>query len=318
MGMSENETPNPYRRAKGIAFTVLGLGLAASVAGNIQSIYLDAPHGESPSVGAFISAVWWPGILFLMIEIAIHTPWAKTSTDRVVQWLGAGVIGALAFYISYFHLAHVLSSFGYDTASRYVGPLAIDTAMMVATYALRRISLATAEAQLAAEVAMADMAKAQEMAKMATEMAKDLATPEVATAPEPVATVATEPAAGQEADLATDWADLEGDLDRELAEMTEAAAARAAAGTQDEEPAAEPEPATDEASQERQEEAPAVRLTTVPALAAKRIQEALDGGATKDELTALDEALAAEGIAGSTRTARRWRAAVANQTARVS
>jgi hypothetical protein len=306
MGMSEHKNPtNPYRRATAIAVTVLLLGLVASVAGNIQSILLDTPEGEAVSIGSMISAVWWPAILFLMIEIAIHTPWAKTGADRLAQWAGAGVIGALAFYISYFHLAHVLSSFNYDVVSRYMGPLAVDTAMMVATYALNRVGVAKAKMATELELAKADMARAAELATLATGMAKELASggqaelagePAVAT-PEPVATVASI----QEPSLADDWADLDTSWDEELAAMTA--------------PASQPEPAEEPAT--ALEPATAFLLTTVPTEAAKRIKEILaeDPRATG---VAIAQALMDAGLASSSKTGRRYAAAVKNDTARLA
>lgn len=261
-----------YRRPKVVAGTVLGAGLLASIAGNVQSIILT---DATPSVGSMISALWWPAILFGMIELAIHTPWGKTPLWLTVQWSGSVVIGGVAFYISYFHLAHVLSSYGYDTVSRYAGPVAVDVAMGVATLAMNRIGVAMATGRT-------------EVATLATDAGHE----ELATV------VATD-------DLASDWADLENDLDAELADM---AAGRTSEPLAAPDMVVRPEPAA----------APAEVTTTVPELAAKRIQEALDAGATKAELAALDAALADEGLAGSARTARRWRTAVTKGTARVS
>jgi hypothetical protein len=293
--MSENM--KSYRRPILVASTVLLLGGGASLALNIKAISL-TPGAEW---GAYASGIGWPLALLLAIELLIHTPWAKSRMDT---WIKVGVlvlVAGVAAWISYWHGAHVLSHWGYDEVGRYAGPLVPDAAMALATLALQRV----AEAKRVAKAAVATVAKPT-LANHVVATIETLASGQHVAAEDVMATPV-----GQEADLATDWADLEGDLDRELAEMT--AAGQAAP------PATEPEPApAAEATEDAQDEAPAVRLTTVPALAAKRIQEALDANASTAELTALDAALADEGLAGSPRTARRWRAAVANRTARVS
>jgi len=280
-----------YRRPVLVASTVLLLGGGASLALNIKAISLN-PAAE---LGAYASGIGWPLALLLAIELLIHTPWAKGRMD---SWTKVGVlvlVAGVAAWISYWHGAHVLAHWGYDEVGRYAGPLVPDAAMALATLALQRV----AEARRAAK---ALVATTPTVANHAVAILETLATGQHVAA-EGVATEAT--AGGQEMDLATDWATLESDLDAEMAAMV------AAGQTADPKP--EPEAATDETT-----DAAPVRLTSVPALAAKRIQEALDAGASGSDLVALDAALADEGLAGSARTARRWRAAVANQTARVS
>jgi hypothetical protein len=290
MGMSESiDTPNPFRRPKLVAGSVLVAGLLASIAGNVQSILLEA---GSPGIGSMISALWWPAILFGMIELAIHTPWGKTPLWLTVQWSGSGIIGAVAFYISYFHLAHVLSSFGYDTVSRYAGPVAVDVAMGVATLAMNRIGVAKAK-----------------MASGQIEVASPVAT---LANPEPVASVAS---AGQTemATLASDWANLEKELDEQMASMVadaQAALEPIMDGPLPTPPAGDPGPDPLPA----EDRAP---LTTVPAEAAKRIQEALEDN-PKASAVAIAEALVAAGLAPTPRSGRRYVAAVKNGTARVS
>lgn len=280
--MSENTNNQNLTPARWTAGTVIGMGLLASVAGNIQSILLEP---GPPSVGALLSAVWWPALLFGMIHLALTIPWGG-GFWRAGRWIGPGVIGGLAFYVSFFHLAHVLSYYGYDVVSRYAGPLTVDVAMFVATIAWHRVTVAKTLASGHAEVAEVATSAGQE---------------ELASAPE----VATD-------DLASDWANLDEELDAELAAMV--ASAQTAPR-----PIPEPEPEeTPEVAQGPAARANTTTLTRVPELAAKRIRAALDADASNADLAALDAALAAEGIAGSARTARRWRAAVANGTARVS
>jgi hypothetical protein len=303
--MSEHVNPDKsYRRATVVASLVLGAGLIASLAGNVQSILLE---DGAPGVGALISAVWWPIILFGMIELAIHTPWDTSTRDELTRWVGVLAIGLLAFYISYFHLAHVLSSFGYDVASRYAGPFAVDLAMVVATVALNRVG--QVRKQLVATEARGHEEVAEPLSLASQPLPAD-PTP-VATPGQEVASTPEQPGQEVAADFFTalcddqDWATGGNDLDAELAELI------AQAQIREPEPEQEPEPEPES----EQEQPPAVKLTPVPARAAKMIRTALEQGMIGKEL---DAYLVAEGVAPSTRSARRWRAALANGTARVS
>jgi hypothetical protein len=125
-----------HRRATTVATLVLAAGVAASLAGNLQAIHLD---NRNPGVGAHVSATIWPIFLFASIEILLHTPWMANWRDRLTKGVAVGLVGAVAAYVSYFHLAHVLSDYGYDAVSRYAGPLAIDACMAMATLALNRV-----------------------------------------------------------------------------------------------------------------------------------------------------------------------------------
>jgi hypothetical protein len=128
-----------HRRPLMVATAVLLAGVSASLAGNVQAIYLD---NAAPGVGAVVSAVIWPVFLLASIELLIHTPWLANWRDNLTKLGVTMFVGAVAAYLSYFHLAHVLSAYGYDTVSRYAGPLAIDSAMAMATLALNRIGQA--------------------------------------------------------------------------------------------------------------------------------------------------------------------------------
>ncbi len=285
--MSENKTPKTYRRPVKVAITVLIAGFAVSLAGNLAAINLD--DGKPPGVGAYISAVWWPLALFLMVELTLHTPWDSSFRDKAVRYLGITLVGGLAFYISYFHLAHVLSSFGYDTPSRYAGPLAVDVAMVVATMALNRIGVATRAA--------AATASGQE----------GRTTPPPIEAPGvPEATDRREGDDLGEDGLNADWSGLDAELDAELAEMVATAQAEPVAETPP--PSLPLPPSVPSAT---------VQLTAVPEQAAKLIRETLEADAAATGAFIARELLSA-GLAGSEKTGRRYVAAVKNGTARVS
>lgn len=128
-----------HRRPTVVATAVLLTGVAASMAGNVQAIHLDK---EPPGVGAHLSAFFWPLILLFVVELLIHTPWLSNWRDRLTKGFVVLLVAATAAWVSYWHMAHVLSEYGYDVASRYAGPLAADAAMVLAALALNRIGQA--------------------------------------------------------------------------------------------------------------------------------------------------------------------------------
>jgi hypothetical protein len=125
-----------HRRPAAVATVTLLGGITASLAGNLQAINLGS---HTPGIGAYISATIWPLTLLAVVEVLIHTPWMRNWRDGLTKAVAVSLVGAMAAYISYFHLAHTLSAYGYDVASRYAGPLAIDAAMVMATLALNRV-----------------------------------------------------------------------------------------------------------------------------------------------------------------------------------
>jgi hypothetical protein len=132
-------TKRTHTRAAKVATLVLVLGVLASLAGNLQAIYLD---NARPGIGAVISAMVWPLAVLGMVELLLHTPWLANWRDHLTKLATVLLVAAVATWVSYWHLANVLSHYGYDVASRYAGPLAIDAAMVLAALALNRIGLA--------------------------------------------------------------------------------------------------------------------------------------------------------------------------------
>jgi hypothetical protein len=128
-----------HRRALVVATTTLLGGIAASLAGNLQAINLG---DAQPGIGAYISAVLWPVFLFLAIEVMLHTPWVSSWRDGLTKWAGLLGVAFVSFWISYWHMAHVLHAYGYDAVSSHSGPLAVDVTMAMATLALNRVGQA--------------------------------------------------------------------------------------------------------------------------------------------------------------------------------
>jgi hypothetical protein len=128
-----------YRRPLAVATTVLVGGIAASLAGNLQAINL---KDAAPGIGSYVSAILWPLFLFGAIEVMLHTPWISGWRDGLTRWAGLLSVAGVAFWISYWHMAHVLAAYGYDAVSAHAGPLAVDLTMAMATLALNRVGQA--------------------------------------------------------------------------------------------------------------------------------------------------------------------------------
>lgn len=158
-----------YRRPTFVATAVLTTGVLASLAGNLQAINLD---NAAPGVGAHISAVFWPVILFGTVELLIHTPWLANWRDRLTKASVVLLVAGVAAWVSYWHLANVLSHYGYDMASRYAGPLAIDAAMVLATLALNRVGHAR-RGQVANVQDIADVATGQQIVAIGRTVSND-------------------------------------------------------------------------------------------------------------------------------------------------
>jgi hypothetical protein len=125
----------PHTRALIVSMTVLLGGIAVSLAGNVQAINLDRPAG----IGETLSALVWPLFLFWAIEVMLHTPWVRSWRDGLTKWVGLAGAAFIALYVSYGHLEHVLDAYGYDSVASHVGPLAVDVTMAMATLSLNRV-----------------------------------------------------------------------------------------------------------------------------------------------------------------------------------
>lgn len=125
-----------HKRASVWAMGMILGGLAMSLAGNFQAINLD---GGRPGIGAYVSAFIWPSFLFGVIEVMLHTPWLANWRDRFTKGGALILVAFVAAWISYWHLCHVMTAYGYDTVASHTGPLAVDIGMVLATLALDRV-----------------------------------------------------------------------------------------------------------------------------------------------------------------------------------
>jgi hypothetical protein len=118
----------------GVAYLSLAVGSGVSISGNIADTYRVAgaigrvPDGLDIAISAF-----WPAAVLLAIEMFVSRLWPKTTPMQSVRWLGSLGIGFVAMYVSWHHLADLLSSRGQDGVVSSIGPLAIDGLAVMAT-----------------------------------------------------------------------------------------------------------------------------------------------------------------------------------------
>lgn len=118
----------------GVAYLSLAVGSGVSIAGNIADTYRVAGSAARTvdNLDIVISA-FWPAAVLLAIEMFVSHLWPKTAPMQAVRWLGSLGIGFVAMYVSWHHLADLLSSRGQDSVVSVLGPLAIDGLAIMAT-----------------------------------------------------------------------------------------------------------------------------------------------------------------------------------------
>jgi hypothetical protein len=109
--------------SRGMAYLLLGAGTLATVAANYAHAH------SNPGAKALSAAV--PVLLFIAFHVAAVDGrwWIRVST---------GVVALLCFAISYDHISSLAVRYGEKGLSPVLYPLAIDGAMIVATFVLSR------------------------------------------------------------------------------------------------------------------------------------------------------------------------------------
>ncbi len=113
-----------------------GTGVGASLAANVAHSYI-RPH---PQVGAIVAAAFWPVALLIALEVIARVQWPAGWRWRALRYGGFSAVALIAAVISYRHMAGLLSSYGEDTLSSHIGPLAVDGLMVVCSGALLAIA----------------------------------------------------------------------------------------------------------------------------------------------------------------------------------
>ncbi|MGI5237004.1 hypothetical protein [Dactylosporangium sp. CA-139066] len=124
---------------RGWAYTGAILGGAISVAANIAHSFIrpaTAPDTWSPEPGAVISAMAWPVVLFVAVEILARTPWPNKVSYHLLRWAGLPPVAFVAALVSYRHLSGLLAYYGEEPIVQRLGPIAIDGLMLMATGAI--------------------------------------------------------------------------------------------------------------------------------------------------------------------------------------
>lgn len=118
----------------GVAYLSLAVGSGVSIAGNIADTYRVAETaGRAVDTLDIVISAFWPAAVLLAIEMFVSHLWPRSVPMQTVRWLGSLGIGFVAMYVSWHHLADLLSSRGQDSVVSWLGPLAIDGLAIMAT-----------------------------------------------------------------------------------------------------------------------------------------------------------------------------------------
>lgn len=114
-------------------------GIVASVAANVAHSFVPpakASPSWHPAPGAIVFGAFWPIALLVAIEVIARVEWPSGKGWKVVRHGGLVTVAAIAALISYRHMSGLLATYGEDTLSAAIGPLAVDGLMAVCTAAL--------------------------------------------------------------------------------------------------------------------------------------------------------------------------------------
>jgi hypothetical protein len=135
------------RRIRWAVRGVLTLGVAASVTANIL-------HANDNPISQTIAA-WPPLALLLTVELISRVPVHRRGL-AAVRLLSTATIAGIAAWVSYWHMAGVVSRYGETGAAPYLMPFSVDGLVVVASISLvelaGRIRTAESPAVPAAEV----------------------------------------------------------------------------------------------------------------------------------------------------------------------
>ncbi|MFI1994972.1 DUF2637 domain-containing protein [Actinoplanes sp. NPDC020271] len=109
---------------------VFGLGIAASLAGNVL-------HAADNPISQAISA-WSPVALLLAVELISRIP-ARRGGLSVVRLGATAVIAGIAAWVSYWHMVGVATRYGEADSSAYLLPFSVDGLIVVASISLVEI-----------------------------------------------------------------------------------------------------------------------------------------------------------------------------------
>jgi len=115
------------------------LGGCVSVAANVAATFIPpagAAAGWVPPVGGVASAVCWPVLLLVAVELFARILWPPGWRWWLLRAAGLLPVAVIAAVVSYRHLSALLRWYGEDAVTATLGPLAVDGLMVMATGAL--------------------------------------------------------------------------------------------------------------------------------------------------------------------------------------
>jgi hypothetical protein len=89
-----------------------------------------------PPVGAVIGATFWPTALLVAVEILTRVDWPDLPRWVALRYGGLVPVTGVAAFVSYRHMAALLTAWHEDPMTAMLGPLAVDGLMVMATAAL--------------------------------------------------------------------------------------------------------------------------------------------------------------------------------------
>jgi hypothetical protein len=138
---------------RGALVWAVRFGLAAGVA---ASVFANAMHAQPSLVGRVIAA-WAPLAFFAVVEFLSYMP-AGRSLASAIRYVAAGVVGAVAAWVSYWHMTAVASRYGEEYS--HLLPLSVDGLIVVTSMCLfelkrRRRSIQPDPVEVVAEASVA-------------------------------------------------------------------------------------------------------------------------------------------------------------------
>lgn len=118
----------------GWAYLGVGLGLAASIAGNVANTVLTPSDVDLRLRVPF--AVAWPIFLGIGIEVLTRVEWQRSWKHWLARLLLMGPMTLVAAFMSYLHLNHLMVLSGEPELAQMIGPLAVDGTLFGCTVAL--------------------------------------------------------------------------------------------------------------------------------------------------------------------------------------
>lgn len=121
------------------AYVGLTLGAVASLAANVRHTFL-APAGAAadwaPGADAVIAAIFWPVALFVGLEVLARSDFRAGWQGWALRLLGVGPVTLVAGFVSYRHLADLLSHIGETDTVATLGPFGVDGLMLICSAVL--------------------------------------------------------------------------------------------------------------------------------------------------------------------------------------